>query len=177
MSELTKQPPLPNSEIEIDENEKTSSPWSVIFTMLLLILGFLLAGVMMIQQTIEKKSENGEPITDLTKLAKHFQQQARTAGTPAGNNEMRPSEFSSSLSSFKQIIEDQTGKVQWSRLELIGFGKSRTDENESFAIINGTVLHLGESIGQVTLVEIRDNGVVVEYNGERTTLRVTEETD
>jgi len=63
---------------------------------------------------------------------------------------------------------------EWPFLSLSAIvGRSVTGS----AIINGTIVSVGESIEGVTLVIIGDQGVELEFEGKRRTLRVGQSTE
>ena len=64
-------------------------------------------------------------------------------------------------------------KLQWPVLNLTAIvGRGVTGS----AIINGEILSVGESIEDVTLVIIGDQGVEIEFQGRRRTLKVGQST-
>jgi hypothetical protein len=54
--------------------------------------------------------------------------------------------------------------IQWPELKLTGIAQSG---NQSLAILNGKMLASGRKIGEVTVAEVREREIIVEYRGER----------
>jgi hypothetical protein len=54
--------------------------------------------------------------------------------------------------------------IQWPELKLTGIAQSG---NQSLAILNGKMLASGRKIGEVTIAEVREREIIVEYRGER----------
>lgn len=172
MSNLSTIDPMPEAGAP-DENE-SSSPLSMLFTMLLLIAGFLFSSVLLLQQTYNARNENGERILDAEALSAAMQSMGEHTASDSPREEMAQQQepATSPFEGLRQIVEGSSdGSVRWPRLRLTGFGKS-SDGTEDFAIINGDLVHPGESAGKVTLVEVRARDVIVEYRGERKTLTV-----
>lgn len=176
MNDSSNIPPKPDDE-NIDKPE-TQSQGTMVFTMLLLIAGFLFASILLMKQTLETRTAEGEPVFQPSKLidkGKSLISRPATVNATATTNtpaKQVRKEHSSTLENIKQIVTFQTGdKVRWPRLKLTGFGKS-TDDSEGFAIINGDQVHPGEYIRKVKLLEVRTHDVIVEYKGERKTLTV-----
>ena len=161
MSDLINTDPMPE---ETPSKEiSTASPWTALFTMLLLSIGFLVTSALLIRQAFNTKNSEGEPIITVSSLIEDVK--TRSATTP-----IAMSQNCEETSDLKEIPPDEpatpaTGKVKWPHLKLIGFGKS-ADGTESFAIINNQQVHPGEYVGKVMLSEVRANDVIVEYKGE-----------
>ena len=170
---------LINSDSMHDEREPEEqdehSTWSMMFTMLLMTGGFLFAGGLLIQQTLSATNKDGAPLFQWSQMVEQARaMRARPeVSEPAGEEAAaEPHSQSSTIEEIKKIVSfAPTDSVRWPRLKLTGFGKS-TDGAESFAIINGDLVHAGEYTGKVKLVEIRTHDVVVEYKGEQKTLTV-----
>lgn len=167
MSELSDNSTVPETNLP-DEQEGRGSG-TMVFTMILMIVGFLFAGMLLAQQTLQAKSPEGTPIFDPARLVEAGQSTATRSADPAvpeGEQETR----TSPLDGIRQIVNlPPSDSVRWPRLKVTGFGKS-TGDSESFAIINGDLVHPGEYAGKVKLLEIRTHDVVVEYQGEQKTL-------
>ncbi len=174
MSELINNEPLPEEDIDIDSGPRSS--WIMLITMLLLIAGFLLSTTLLMNQTLKARSADGEPIFNLSALA----ESSAAALKPAPRQKNVDTESESEehgghtpIDGFKNLVmgEPSDGGVRWPRLKLTGFGKS-ADGTESFAYLNGDLVHPGEFAGKVKLIEVREHDVVVEYKGELRNLRV-----
>lgn len=169
MSDLTNSDPIEEDSVD---GQETHSSWSMGFTMLLLIAGFLFASALLVRQTLSARNVDGEPLFQLSQFLEKGKELAARAQTrtPAVSDEEEGK--SSPFEDIKQIVNIQPSEnVRWPRLKLTGFGKS-TESNEGFAIINGDLVHPGEYAGKVKLVDIRSHDVVVEYKGEQKTLTV-----
>lgn len=156
------------------ETKKTSSPWTMLFTMLLLIAGFCMASAMLAYQIIEQKKQDAEPNLSLSALTEKGKSLwSRLPALPDTKKEGTVLEKEPTpIDSLKNIVAGSGGdNVRWPRLKLTGYGKSIRG-TEDFAIINGDKVHPGEYVGKVKLVEVRDHDVVVEYMGERKLLTV-----
>ena len=62
-------------------------------------------------------------------------------------------------------------KQAWPELKLTGIAQG---ESQSIAILNGKMLTAGRMIGEVTIKEVHNADVVVEYRGERRVLYLNE---
>ncbi len=171
MSDLIDGSPLPDENGELEQEEH--STWAMFLSILLLIAGFLLASALLIQQTLSANNADGEPIFQLSQLIEKGKEMgSRPAAEPVASATTTNEANTSALASIKQMVNLPTGEtVRWPKLKLTGFGTS-TDGAEGFAIINGDLIHPGETTRKVTLVEIRSHDVIVEYKGERKTLTV-----
>ena len=166
MSDLSNNPDMHE---EIYDGQGASSSWSMLFTMLLLIAGLLLASVLMLNHLSKKRAESGEKglvFSELIATAKALTVRASPpqAAEPAEASPPEPS----TLENLKKIVSSagSSDKVRWPRLKLTGFGTS-TDGLDSFAIINGEQVHPGQIVDKVTVVEVRTRDVLVEYKGEQ----------
>ena len=173
MSDLSNTPEIQE---EIYDGQEASSPWSMLFTMLLLIAGLLLASVLMMNHVNKMKTEPGEKGLGFSELIAKAKAMAvrvpppktvEPVAAPAPQN----SPQTSPLENLKKMVSSagSSDKVRWPRLKLTGFGTS-TDGLESFAIINGEQVHPGQIVDKVTVLEVRMHDVVVEYKGEQKTL-------
>lgn len=169
MSETSEGHPI--REEDFSDDKQNSSPWTMLFTMLLLIAGFLFASVLLMHQTRKAKTQDGKPIFQLSLLVEKGKA-LTTRPTPSETNNVTEltESHSSPLQSLKQMVQSQTSD-RWPRLKMTGFGKS-TDGSEGFAIINGNLVHPGEYTGKVKLLEVRTHDVVVEYKDATKTLTV-----
>ena len=62
-------------------------------------------------------------------------------------------------------------KSAWPEIELTGIASS---ESQRIAIINGRMLTVGSTVGEVIIREVHETEVVVEFQGERRILHVDE---
>ncbi|MBN2162624.1 MAG: hypothetical protein JXR25_10535 [Pontiellaceae bacterium] len=166
MSDSIKIDPLPEENPAMDF--KPASPWPMLFTMLLLIAGFLFASMLLIQQALKAEDKFGYRILDPQAIVEELERQAPASPPYSGQQSLEPAP-STPMESIKEVVQNPTGKVHWPSLKLDGFGKS-ADGNEEYAIINGDLIHPGEYTGKVKLSEVRTQDVIVEYKGEYKTL-------
>jgi hypothetical protein len=61
--------------------------------------------------------------------------------------------------------------IEWPKLSLTGIAQN---DNQSIAILNGKMLTVGRTLGEVTIREVNSTDVVVEFRGERRTLYINE---
>jgi len=171
VSDLSK---IPEIQDEIYDGREAPSPGAMLFTMVLLIAGLLLASVLMMNHVNKTAGESGEKGLNFSGLV--AKAKTMTAGSPSPQTVepvAAPTPQPSPLDNLKNMVSStsSSGKVRWPRLKLTGFGTS-TDAQESFAIINGKQVHPGQIIDKVEVVEIRAYDVVVEYMGAQKTLTV-----
>ena len=171
MSDLSK---IPEIQDEIYDGREAPSPGAMLFTMVLLIAGLLLASVLMMNHVNKTAGESGEKGLHFSGLV--AKAKAMTTGGPSPQTVepvAAPTPQSSPLENLKNMVSSTSSsdKVRWPRLKLTGFGTS-TDAQESFAIINGKQVHPGQIVDKVEVVEIRAYDVVVEYMGAQKTLTV-----
>ena len=62
-------------------------------------------------------------------------------------------------------------KPVWPELKLTGIAQA---DNQSLAVLNGKMLPVGRKLGDITLIEVNNKYIVVEYGGERRTLYINE---
>lgn len=62
-------------------------------------------------------------------------------------------------------------KSEWPELKLAGIAKM---ENQSLAILNGKMISAGRTLGEVLVVEVNGQDIVVDYRGERRILYINE---
>ena len=171
MSDLSKTPEIQD---EIYDGREAPSPGTMLFTMVLLIAGLLLASVLMMNHVNKTKAEPGEKGLGFSELVATAKAMTDGVSSPQTAEPVAaPTSQSSPLENLKNMVSSTSSadKVRWPRLKLTGFGTS-TDAMESFAIINGKQVHPGQIVDKVEVVEIRAYDVVVEYMGERKTLTV-----
>jgi hypothetical protein len=164
----------PEIQEETYDDLATPSPGTMLFTLLLLIAGLLLASALMVNHLQNIKTETGEKGIGFFGLV--AKAKAMTVRVPT-QQPVEPVEAStpqaSPIENLKNMVSSagSSDKVRWPRLKLTGFGTS-TDGLESFAIINGEQMHPGQIVDKVAVVEVRAHDVVVEYMGERKMLTV-----
>lgn len=169
MSDLSNTPEIQE---EVYDGQEASTPWSMLFTMLLLIAGLLLASVLMMNHVNKMKTEPGEKGLGFSELIAKAKALAVRVPSPKPVEPVAaPAPQTSPLDNLKKMVSSagSSDKVKWPRLKLTGFGTS-TDGLESFAIINGEQVHPGQIVDKVTVLEVRAHDVVVEYKGEQKTL-------
>lgn len=157
-------------------NEKTStSPWTMLFTMLLLIAGFFMSSILLLNHAYKKRAESPEhslnPSPAQEKGESFISSFLHIFSGAKGDQDKVQTDNTIQFDKVRNFVVMQGDKIRWPRLKLTGFGTS-TDGEEPFAIINGNVVHPGEYEGKVKLVEVRAHDVVVEYLGERKALTV-----
>jgi hypothetical protein len=142
-------------------------------TLLLLIGGLLLSSAMLIHYGLQSRSGtegSGFSLAGLMEQGRDF----------AAKTKLQPLEEPVTNSVTEAVPEDlgikkffpaSNGNVKWPKLKLTGCGRG-VDADGGFAIINEKQILVGNQIGDVTLVEIRTHGVVVELDGEQKTLTV-----
>jgi hypothetical protein len=81
---------------------------------------------------------------------------------------VEPAEAKPEITPEKPVPE---AKPVWPELTLTGIAQSG---GQSLAVLNGKMIPAGRNVGDVTLVEVNDGHVVVEYCGERRTLYINE---
>lgn len=142
-----------------DETTDSSTPAiTMLTTMLLLTAGFILSSIMLGHYMMTPRTENKNIHAAITLLTKTFSTEKAEKETETSN--------------LNALFSERDLMTHWPRLKLAGFGKSE-DESSNFAIINGKKVHPGQSIaGKVTLVEIRDHDVMVEFKGETRILTI-----
>jgi len=156
------------------DDQEVPSRWTMLFTMVLLIAGLLLASALMINHLNKNRIETGEDGFDFSGLlTKAKSMMERIPPSQTVEPETAPTPQTSPLDNLKKMVSSAASseKVRWPRLKLTGFGTS-TDSRESFAIINGEHVHPGQIVDKVQVVEVREHDVIVEYMGERKTLTV-----
>ncbi len=171
----TSPPPLPETD---NMTPEPSSPWVMLISMLLLISGLILSSAMLLHYAMDdKEGATWESFFDFAKLMEEGKepsakaQTTNTQGEPKKESPESTAPNPSGLSFKKFFSGGGNGTVRWPKLKLTGFGTS-ADTEGGFAIINGKHVLVNTSIGEVTLVEVRAHGAVVEYKGERKILAV-----
>lgn len=87
-----------------------------------------------------------------------------------GNVESKPTPAKSSF--FKpKIFSTVSQSAKWPALKLTGILRG-TGKTESTAFINGRMIGAGQTIADVTIVEIQADGVILKYGDEKRFLRV-----
>jgi hypothetical protein len=167
---MSNTPALTKEGPEGTANQKACAPWSMLITLVLLILGFLLTSALLIAQTLDVHSPAGRPIFEPAALLAKGKALATRPTLRPTTTESEPTTRTSfsKLDDLKKRVLSQTPatKVRWPRLTITGSGNT-ADGTKGYAIINGQLIHIGERIDQVMLIEVHENDVVVEYNGER----------
>jgi hypothetical protein len=162
----------PTEDILIDE-EETRSSGVMLFTMLMLTVGFSFSSILMMNQSLNVRSTEGTPVFVLSDIVEKSKSLADKPILKKADAGAASAALSSPIADIKQMVMSKTSsnKLKWPKLRMTGFGIS-SDRTESFAIINGDLVHPGEFADKVQLVEVRTHDVVVEYNGERKLLTV-----
>ncbi|VGO14948.1 hypothetical protein PDESU_03528 [Pontiella desulfatans] len=187
MSELSNEPPLVEDQVEFEE---TPSHGIMLTTLLLLIAGLLMCSAMLFHYGFKAKSPDGEPSKfNLAAIkqkmhalsAQQEKPEPTTPSTPTPPKTQPPppnvppveaAQAPKPDSGINKFFAKRDDKLRWPKLKLTSFGSS-TLPGGDFAIINGDQVHPGQLIeDKVTLVEVRDQDVVVEYMGETRTLTV-----
>ena len=171
MSNLSNTPEIRQ---ETYDGQEAPSPWTMLFTMLLLIAGLLLTSLLMINHLATIRTETGEKGFEFSELiAKAKSMTVRVPPPQPVEPVAESTPQTSPLDNLKKMVSSagSSDKVRWPRLKLTGFGRS-ADPEESFAIINGEQVHPGQIVDKVEVVEVRAHDVIVEYMGERKTLTV-----
>ena len=171
MSELSKSGTAYDEGAE--DHGESLSPWSMLCTMLLLIIGLLFSSMLLINQTLKAQAASGDLAFQSAQLVEWVRALFEHETTPAtANAATKQEEKPTAFENIKQaVIQTPPEKVRRPRLRLTGFGTSSVG-SEAFAIINGELTHPGEFSGKVQLVEVRNHDVVVEYKGEQKILTV-----
>ena len=174
LSDLSNETPIPEESAPIEET--TTSPWTMLITMLLLISGFLLAGTMLFHYSAPKIGADGETKKvpfDLATLKAKGKSFVEKVKLPEKSVVEEPAiAAGSEESAVSKLFGSRSDNVRWPKLKLTGFGSATTGDGD-FAIINGKQVHLGQLIDdKVRLQLIRSHDVVVEYMGETKTLTV-----
>ncbi len=170
---MNEEPLNPEEEIEGGGNE-APAPRSMIFTLLLLIAGFLFASALLLHHGMKAADPETRQQLDPSALIQQAKEYTASLQKPGPVEEEASGESGGPMPAAigKLFTPDRDGTAKWPKMKLTGFGRS-TEGNGGFAIINGRQILLGEQIDDdVTLVEIRTHDVVVERMGERKTLTV-----
>ncbi|MFA7257507.1 MAG: hypothetical protein WC047_08045, partial [Kiritimatiellales bacterium] len=72
---------------------------------------------------------------------------------------------------IEPVVTEQPVQKPWPELTLTGIAQG---DNQSLAIINGKMISAGRKLGEVTIVEVHDRSVIVEYGGECRVLYIGE---
>ncbi len=74
----------------------------------------------------------------------------------------------------EEVVAEPMPKIKktWPELKLTGIAQG--GDRQRVAILNGKTLSVGRRLGEVTIIQVRDTTVVVEYRGERRTLYIGE---
>ncbi len=75
----------------------------------------------------------------------------------------------------EQAMYEEAYQIDWPVLVLSGMVATTTEEKTS-AILNGSLITLFQGIEGATLIEVRDDGVVLQYDRTRKFIRVGEST-
>ena len=170
MTEMSNLPPIP----EIDNiPTESASPWVMLISMLLLISVLILSSAMLVHYAMDgKEGPAKKSVFDFAKLmeaGKEFSTKTQSIEKQNGEGNASVAPTDSAIKTFFSGRENRA--VRWPKLKLTGFGIP-SNSKIGFAIINGKHLIVGGTVNGVTLVEILDHGVRVEYKGETKTLIV-----
>ncbi len=168
MTELSNEPSIHENDTE---TERSPSTGVMLVSILLLIAGFLLASAMLIHYGTKGKAENGYPMPGLSQTLERAKGRIASAKTDAETPAPDKPQATATKPKKTGTKGFFHGGVRWPRLKLTGFGIP-ADGEIGFAIINGKYVVDGEKANGVTVVEIFEHGVRVEYKGETKTLSV-----
>jgi hypothetical protein len=174
LSELSNDPPIQEESVKLED---TTSPWTMLITMVLLIAGFIMASVMMLHYIPKDAAVDSKVKKESINLSSLMEQGKKYATQLKNPEETEPAEqpqkaTESEEAKLSKLFSSRGDKVKWPKLKLTGFGTS-SEGDGGFAIINGKQIHPGQLIdGKAKLDQIRSNDVVVEYMGETKTLTV-----
>ena len=76
-----------------------------------------------------------------------------------------------STTRIEPVVVEQPVQNPWPELTLTGIAQG---DSQSLAIINGKMISAGRKLGEVTIIEVHDRNVIVEYGGERRILYIGE---
>jgi hypothetical protein len=169
VSNLSDDVPYPEEPVN---NENSTPSRVMLFTLLLLIAGFLLTGTMLLYYA---NAQRGNPQPMETGMEEPAPTEERSFFNKLGLS-ARTAEPDTAATNTNEGIMDQLfgqrngSSVNWPRMKLVGFGTA-TDGSGGFAIINNHQYRQGDLIsGKVKLIEIRRHDVLLEYGGETKTL-------
>lgn len=162
-----------NSDKSQDKNQiqssNTPAALKLLFLSLLLLTG---SGALFHYST---KSALRNPATVLSRKIKewhalaahHLETRQQQQAVPVSTRRTAPG----SARHAPPTASTPASNVRWPPLTLSGFGRG-SGNREGFAIINGEQVLVGSIVKGVTIVEILEHGVFVEYLGETKTLTV-----
>ena len=87
---------------------------------------------------------------------------------PVAQAPAKPAEL---LAVTEPVKKEEPAKPVWPALTLTGIAQS---DDQRLAILNGKMLSAGRKLGEVTILEVNEQGVVLEFHGERRVLRIDE---
>ncbi len=171
MTELSNPPSPP----ENNAHSKASSPWVMLISMLLLITGLILSSVMLVYYATDNPADESKK-SSFSVAELIGKGQALSAQSKPDRKQVEPepviADTKPAESGVKRFFSgDRPEEVRWPKLKLSGFGKGSHGQSD-FAIINNNQILVGTPINGVILVEILNQGVVVEYKGEQKILTV-----
>ncbi|PIP68653.1 MAG: hypothetical protein CO035_05090 [Candidatus Omnitrophica bacterium CG_4_9_14_0_2_um_filter_42_8] len=70
------------------------------------------------------------------------------------------------------LLDASTNSIQEQDVEDLALNGIMSDKQNPYAIINNDVVKLGDKVGGMTVIEINENNVVLDENGERHTLEL-----
>lgn len=165
MSDLSNGLQIPDDSVA--DKERPTKPAVMLITMVLLISALLLTGAMLLYYSGAKKqglADSHNTNESTSGIAAFFKSMTSNATTSAESDEASSGSFS--------LFGNGEGNVRWPKLKLTGYG-TRPDGSGGFAIINGHQYQVGQMVnGKVTIIEVREHDVLVEYAGETNSLIV-----
>jgi hypothetical protein len=174
VTDLINDPPQPDEE---PNTNKPSSPWVTLVSMVLLIAALLLTSAMLFDYAMSAKGGGSDKpgfgmagLLDKSKeIAGKIRIPKKTDAEQTSASTNTPSAKGSGIAKLFSGNKDKP--IKWPKLKLTGFGRSIQGDGD-FAIINGKKILAGQDVGDVKLIEIRSQDVLLEYKGEHKTLTV-----
>jgi hypothetical protein len=93
------------------------------------------------------------------------------ASEPPAGQTVAPEVVRKPVEPVKKDEQAPEVKPSWPELMLAGIAQA---ENHSLAILNGKMISAGRSVSGVTVIEVHEKDIIVEYRGERRTLYINE---
>lgn len=151
----------------VENENKKQSPWVMLTSLLLLIVGLLLTSFMLLYYAWQRTDHAGFDSIDLTRILHHNTPKTAAHETPASEPTTAAVDLPAAGNHVNaNLPASGNEKVKWPKIKLSGFGTS-SDGSGGFAIINGEQVLQGGSVGKITLLEVHAHAVILEYMGEQ----------
>jgi hypothetical protein len=161
-------PPVPAMDEPAERSPSGKTPPPVLTVLIILLTAGLIAALVGLSLYLLRPQPAAQPAPKAT-----FSEPPAPAPPPVSEpvEAVRPKPENTPVEPPEKKSPPPEIKADWPELTLTGIGQA---EGQNLAILNGKMITAGRSLGEVSVVEVGDENIVLEYRGERRVLYINE---